>query len=652
MTNSKHTKRALISSVIALILCCSMLVGTTFAWFTDEVTSVNNVITAGNLDIQVTNEDGDIQGQSKLFQDVKLWEPGVVAYENLTVENIGTLALQYDLKISFADQNIINETGKGLADVLKVAVFEKAITETDREALTSKTGAEWTLLKDFSFQETLLAGESDVYGVAIWWEPSDKDNDWNLNNGKTTDDGADYLHIDLGVNVFATQVPHETDSFDQWYDLNAAMPEAVVNVLGQQTVAATWGMGGSDVVGGLPLNCSFQFLPTQTQEEALASGYGYWHADFVVTVDRDVAEGQAAVAGYYSAFCDDYNDTKWVALTADLPANTPIRLVESMGGGSISVNYNELCYYSFLDTNTEDGFLCGAWADESLNGMTLTVELRLYETEGDPLDPNGPKNIETGKYVTVATYTHTFSQTVADNNGLKEAFSNGLTNVTLADGNYTLPAVSNSDVTITGTEDTVITVNKPAFHGSDVTLNGVTVKGSGYATGIQHVNTVTYNDATIVGEMCLYGEKVVFNNCTFELNGQYIWTYGAKEVEFNNCTFNTTGKAILVYNEGAGASKVTVKGCTFNATAGAKAGAIANQNCAAIEIDNFQSNGTGAAHVVIAEGNTFDSNFSGEWRIKNYVAGNAITVNGTEYTQIAVDGKLMTIDADKNVTVN
>ena len=153
--------------------------------------------------------------------------------------------------------------------------------------------------------------------------------------------------------------------------------------------------------------------------------------------------------------------------------------------------------------------------------------------------------------------------------------------------------------------------------------------------------------------MCLYGEKVVFNNCTFELNNQYIWTYGAKEVEFNNCKFNTAGKAILIYNEGAGATQVTVKDCTFNATAGAIAGAIANQNCAAIEIDNYQNSGTGTAHVLITQGtNSYNENyFSGLWRIKNYVAGNAITVNGTEYTSIAIDGKTMTIDDSKNVTV-
>ena len=234
---------------------------------------------------------------------------------------------------------------------------------------------------------------------------------------------------------------------------------------------------------------------------------------------------------------------------------------------------------------------------------------------------------------------------------LTTAINEGKTSILLANGNYTMPAITDKNVTILGSRDVVITINKPAMHGSDITLQGVTVKASGTYTGIQHVNTVTYNNVKVIGEMCLYGEKVAFNNCEFELNNQYIWTYGAKNAEFNGCEFNTNGKAILVYNEGSGATNVVVKGCKFNATAGAKAGAIANQNCAAIEIDNFQNSGKGVAHKVTATSNTVGANFSGEWRIKNYVSGNPITVNGVNYTQIALDGKLMTIDANKNVTV-
>ena len=260
--------------------------------------------------------------------------------------------------------------------------------------------------------------------------------------------------------------------------------------------------------------------------------------------------------------------------------------------------------------------------------------------------------------LTGADSYNVFPRDAADNkvaytaDDFKNLLAAGKPEIILMPGEYTMSATGGNDITIVGSRDVVLTVSKPNLAGADVTLEGITVKGSGYATGVQHVNTVTYNNVKVVGEMCLYGEAVTFNNCEFELaNGQYIWTYGCKNSTFNNCVFNTVGKAILVYNEGAGATKVTVEGCTFNATAGAKAGAIANQNCAAIEIDNFQSSGVGVAHNITASNNTVGENFSGVWRIKNYVAGEDITVNGTAYTQIAIDGKLMTIDASKNVTV-
>ena len=222
--------------------------------------------------------------------------------------------------------------------------------------------------------------------------------------------------------------------------------------------------------------------------------------------------------------------------------------------------------------------------------------------------------------------------------------------VVMGPGAYSMPSIG-KDVTISGAADAVITINKPNLTGSSVvTLNGVTVKGSGYSTGMQHCNKVIYNKVKVVGEMCLYGNEVQFNECDFELAaGQYIWTYGAAKASFVDCDFQTAGKAILIYNEGAVASDVTVSGCEFFATAGAKAGAIANQNCAAIEIDNYAK----MAHKLTTSGNTYEggAKFSGEWRIKNYVAGAPVTVNGVEYTQIAIDGKLMTKNAQNEVTV-
>ena len=239
------------------------------------------------------------------------------------------------------------------------------------------------------------------------------------------------------------------------------------------------------------------------------------------------------------------------------------------------------------------------------------------------------------------------------------AATDNTVNLALAAGNYTMPSVGgNKEVTIVGTKDTVIDNTMGAYmDGSKVSFEGVTIKGStGMANGngsdyaALYTENVTYTNCTFDGPFRIGRDGATFINCTFtNLGNDYIWTYG-NDVTFIGCTFNTDGKAILIYSDGGNeVSKVTVKDCVFNATQGAKAGAIANQNCAAIEIHNY-----GNGVDLTTEGNTYNTTyFSGEWRIKTYETGRTkVFVNGTEYTQIAIDGKLMTIDASKNVTVN
>ena len=114
MTSMKTTKKSLLISALALLLCFAMLIGTTFAWFTDSVSSANNIIASGNLDIEleyaVFNDDGTVKewktvnGTTDLFEDV-LWEPGHTDVVYLRLKNIGSLALKYELAI-----NIVSET--------------------------------------------------------------------------------------------------------------------------------------------------------------------------------------------------------------------------------------------------------------------------------------------------------------------------------------------------------------------------------------------------------------------------------------------------------------------------------------------------------------------------------------------------------------
>lgn len=181
------------------------------------------------------------------------------------------------------------------------------------------------------------------------------------------------------------------------------------------------------------------------------------------------------------------------------------------------------------------------------------------------------------------------------------------------------------DIIVNNANDIVVNAEHDA-KGANMTFNGgtVTTANKDY-TGIAHCGEITYNNVTFNGGMFLYGEKVVFNNCTFNLTTNYIWTYGAKEVEFNGCTFNTDGKAILYYQEGSNDNKIlTVKDCTFNATKTAQT--WNGIEIAAVSIDGSLPTGGNGTYTVNFEGtNTVDADFNGLWQIKAHK--NNVTVN-------------------------
>ena len=277
--------------------------------------------------------------------------------------------------------------------------------------------------------------------------------------------------------------------------------------------------------------------------------------------------------------------------------------------------------------------------------LSLNVKLIAYQkaAESDSFGNNEYDNIKI----------------VSDTKELQDALDSGDTDLYLPAGEYKMPSSGTTgEVTITGTKDAVLDVTQGAYmdKADGVTIEGVTIKtstgkanGNGSDYAALYAKDVTYVNCTFVGPMRVGRDGAKFINCTFtELGNDYVWTYG-NDVTFEGCTFNTDGKAILIYSDGGSeVSQVSVKNCKFNSTQGAKAGAIANQNCAAIEIHNY-GNGVN----LTTSGNTYDSNFSGEWRIKTYETGKPkIFVNGTEYTTIALDGKTMTIDTQNNVTVN
>ncbi len=172
---------------------------------------------------------------------------------------------------------------------------------------------------------------------------------------------------------------------------------------------------------------------------------------------------------------------------------------------------------------------------------------------------------------------------------LAQAINAGATEITLAEGEYTLDKAVADGTTITGASQDVA-VNIPAtgigINGASVTFENVTVVTSGVGyTGLQHTGAVTLNNCVIENTYwCYSGDaKTVFNNCTFKQTdpeAYNIWTYGSN-VEFNNCTFECAGKSVLIYAEGGNRLEtVSFKDCKFYASA------PANDGKAAIEIDS------------------------------------------------------------------
>ena len=224
MTNRKSTKRALLGSVMAMVLCLAMLVGATFAWFTDTASTGVNKIQAGNLDVvlEMQNADGKwVSAEGKTLDFVKaadakgeaiLWEPGCTyTLPELRVVNNGNLALKYMIKIT------------GIKGDAKL-----------NEAI------EWTI-GDVAMgaEQHLKAGES---------------NEFTIKGHMKESAGNEYMDLTISgisITVYATQDTVESDSFNNTYDENATYP--VVNVT-ELKEALTNGGIDTGVNGGYGIN--------------------------------------------------------------------------------------------------------------------------------------------------------------------------------------------------------------------------------------------------------------------------------------------------------------------------------------------------------------------------------------------------------------
>ena len=242
MNNKRATKRALLTSVTALVMCVVMLVGTTFAWFTDTASTGVNKIQAGNLDIEVKytldgKEWAKLDGATNIFQK-GLWEPGHTEVVALKVTNTGSLALKYNISMNVVSETEgTNKAGEPykLSDYLKVKTLAQGANDFGNIALgmafdtRAKDGLAYDSEKSFSDVGVLANGQSlqpGMEGNYIIMKVYMPETVGNEANARSTKEAAS---IEFGINVVATQQQSERDSFGDNYDKDATYPVIVSN---------------------------------------------------------------------------------------------------------------------------------------------------------------------------------------------------------------------------------------------------------------------------------------------------------------------------------------------------------------------------------------------------------------------------------------
>ena len=628
MSNRKATKRALLTSVMALALCVVMLVGTTFAWFTDTAKTNVNKIQAGNLDVELyyadnaTGENAEwalldnnspalnflqMNGEEAIQSETILWEPGCTySLPALKVVNNGNLNLKYRVEITG-----INGDAK----------LNKVIDWT--------IGNDGTPITEGGIEYALNAKNGDEVDYDIITISGTMDKNAGNEYQNLSIDGA-------SITVYATQMTGEFDSFRNDYDKDA-----------KYTVGQVFTSGTHELSGGVKVIDPNGVAVTASGAETNVTITGG-------TYDGGAGGNNKCIQVENGATVTIKDGTFTVGADAEGTGNS---VVECWGGnviiegGFFYTNYNWNGFYYVLNQkNNNPGTITvkggtfvnynPATGDDNLGGDFVADGYSvIYETkangdvwytvvkEGAGVLPTEQEDLNSGitnsaeKNVTVVMPEN--SSFTLDNGIANEGAKSR--NVTFkGDGTQTMDVITKS----VSAEGGMLNYQR----GSTFTFENVTIQaGEGSFDGIV-CDELVYKNCTIKGKLTLYG-KATFINCTFEnnMNDQYsIWTWGGTDVTFEGCTFNTNGKAILLYGQATAAkpTNLTVNNCVFNDRKGGAAGK------AAIEIGNdYNATYNLVVNNITVNGFTDGKNTGSKiWANKNSMvaAHLSVTIDGTK----------------------
>ena len=618
MTSKKTTRRALFSSVMALLLCCSMLIGTTFAWFTDTVTSSGNIIKSGTLEVEMYWADGTKAVPAEGSTDWKdasteaifnydLWEPGYTQVRHIKIKNVGSLALKYQLDI------MANGEVSELSDVIDVYFVDPATQVANRTTLDDnyKVGTLTEILDGMpeNTYGTLTAGTEANVTIALKMQETA---------------GNDYQDKEIGTDfkvvLTATQKDYESDSFDKDYDADLLPPNEDGDILVEENgIQYVYTADGEHI---LYLVTEAYASDTVIVPEGVTTigSYSFYYNDNVKNVvlsstvrDLTGAFTESAVENVTLNESLEEISKNAFKKTYNLQSVTIPSTVKSIGETAfqqtglkeivIPASVESLGYQSFVSSQIEKVTIEGNVVFENrvfrgctkLNTVTIngdTVEFVNNSSNGDCWISNKESNNP--------NYSHiTFYVKNADvESKVRAALGAELPETTpiYVDGKITIKVT---------TADAFLNALKEAETGTVIDATGVTVEPTGsLATTVTIPAGITVKNATFAASSQAYlvtsgiGDPVIFENCAFDGPGFGMFVIAGNDQDganmvFNGCSFegqiapnfynNTNGKSTFtnctftVGSDNIGlvncmGGSHTFTGCTFDYTGGSTMG--------------------------------------------------------------------------------
>ena len=632
-------KKALISSILTIALCLSLIAGSTFALFT-HVTDFNIAVTSGNVEILATAKISAVysakgttgEADDKYLVDKdgynythgdplnKFSNGGTATIEsgvlkiaritpgdrvdfNINVENKSTVTIAYRYKITANDPS--------LATGMVVTVDGKSY-----EALKSYTSA-WFIAeapdgtpnpidpKPVSVELPVYAGneyesKSVEYTVVVEAVQSNAvvKNEAQVTVYPTMNAVKDSVAND-GEVVLVGNGDLDMDGMalngSVFNNGNVTVSDGAINVEavgfqnnGNATLTDIVMNAGSTVDYGVIGSAGSTTVLNNTDIKSGGGAVGAVNGAQVTFNGGNVEVDSKSTSGRYLFYAAgegtviiinegnfDFNKTQ----------NQKRAYICAMAGSTVYVTGG-----TFGKASTRSGYTAGilTYADE--NGVLETGKVII--TGGTfGFDPttwvaDGYKAMKVGDQWMVVD--EAVDAIVSDSNSLDSAIAGGADTIMLGSGNYIIPdSAQGKNLTIIGNGDSVVaTQDDGSYEGCDYSLDGSTVTFENITinttsknyTGYARLNA-TYKNCTINGTYTLYGNSV-FENCTFNVSGDKynLWTWGAPNATFNNCTFNSDGKALLLY--GQANTNLVLNDCTFNDNGGL------TDKKAAIEIGN------------------------------------------------------------------